>query len=479
MSFSKYLIQTPIVSGAPCLERMLLIGCTNLVEVHQSVGQHKKLVVLMLSGCKNLRILPRKFEMDSLEELILSGCSKVKKLPEFGKTMKCLSLLDLENCKNLLCLPNSIHNLKSLRKLHVSGCSKFSRLPNNINENESLEEIDVSGTAIREITLSKIRLENLKVLSYGGRKELPSKSRDLLLKISKFIRHPNPKELILPPLSSLFALTSLNLSYCNLNDESIHDLGSLTLLQELNLSGNNFVNPPTHCISNLSMLQILTLTDCQRLESLPMLPPNVQSLYTTNCTQLKPLNLDEQMLWKIFESHLHLDQMDYLPELWFIIPGSEIPPWFENQDSFQIDPSQQPYNKLGCDSVTSIKVEVPNHCKSSEWWGIAVCLALESLHMEVSSPSNHHVNELECVYYWVCKAPDREPDPNFPIASKYGSLVYEFNDPYIHILFLTSEHVYPTLSKWGAKPTSIDFLCGESFKALEVNNNEVWVPCNM
>jgi hypothetical protein len=34
------------------------------------------------------------------------------------------------------------------------------------------------------------------------------------------------------------------------------------------------------------------------------LPQNIQSLLQSN-----PLNLDPYMLWKIFESHLHLDQV--------------------------------------------------------------------------------------------------------------------------------------------------------------------------
>lgn len=294
---------------------MLLIGCTNLVEVHKSVGQHKKLVVLYMKGCKNLKTLPTKFEMDSLKELILSGCSKVKKLPEFGSNMKCLSLLNLEDCENLLSLPNSIHNLKSLKKLYISGCTKFSKLPHSMNENEYLEELDLRGTAIRDISLSKIHLENLKELSYGGRKQLANNSGNMLLRISKFRRQQNPKELILPPLSSLLALTSLNLNYCNLNDESIHNLGSLKFLQELDLSGNYFVNPPAYCISDLSMMQKLSFTDCPRLESLPVLPQNVQSFYATNSTQLNPLNLDPQRLWKIFESHLRLDQVRLLKDL--------------------------------------------------------------------------------------------------------------------------------------------------------------------
>ncbi|KAK7276509.1 hypothetical protein RIF29_17649 [Crotalaria pallida] len=165
---SEDLIETPIVSGAPCLQSMLLDSCTNLVKVHQSVGKHKKLVLLSMRNCINLQTFPRKLEMESLEKLILSGCSKVKKLPEFGTNMKCLLELSLENCKNLVRLPRSISNLKSLRRLNISGCSRFSRLP-NMRENESLEELYASGTAIREISSSQVRLENLKEFSFGGK----------------------------------------------------------------------------------------------------------------------------------------------------------------------------------------------------------------------------------------------------------------------------------------------------------------------
>jgi len=221
LSYSEDLIQTPIVSGAPSLERLLLIGCVNLVEVHPSVGQHKRLDLLMLKDCKNLQIMPRKLEMDSLEELILSGCSKLEKLPEFGENMKSLSLLNVENCINLLCLPNSICNLKSLRKLYVSGCSRISTLPDGMNENESLEELDVSGTEITEISSSKVRLEILRELSFGGRKETTPKSQNLLQWISKFMGQSDMHESIVPPLSSLLALESLDLSYRDLTDESI------------------------------------------------------------------------------------------------------------------------------------------------------------------------------------------------------------------------------------------------------------------
>lgn len=310
LSYSEDLIETPIVSGAPSLERLLLIGCINLVEVHPSVGQHKRLVLLLLKDCKNLQIMPRKLELDSLEELILSGCSKIEKLPEFGENMKSLSLLNVENCINLLSLPDSICNLRSLRKLYVSGCSRISTLPDGMNENESLEEVHVSGTDIREIPLC---LEKLRELSFGGRKETTPKSQNLLQWISKFMGQLDMQESMVPPLSSLLALESLDLSYRGLTDESIpSDLGPFSLLKRLDLSGNNFVNPPAQCIISLSMLHTLSFNDCPRLESLPLLPPNLQALYATNCPNLEPFHLVGDTLWKIFESHSHEDPVCFL-----------------------------------------------------------------------------------------------------------------------------------------------------------------------
>lgn len=55
-------------------------------------------------------------------------------------------------------------------------------------------------------------------------------------------------------------------------------------------------------------------------------------------------------------------------------------------------------------------MDVPKDCQLSEWWGIAVYLALEPLNMEESSPSykrpTSYGNEEMCIYYRVCKAPE-------------------------------------------------------------------------
>nr|XP_027186896.1 uncharacterized protein LOC113784849 [Cicer arietinum] len=139
------------------------------------------------------------------------------------------------------------------------------------------------------------------------------------------------------------------------------------------------------------MLHSLIINDCLRFQSLPTLPSNLQCLFTSNCPQMKPLNLDPQMLWKTFESHMNQKEEDR-PHLWVTNPGREIPPWFNNQKVDFIKPFHHPYNKLlSCDSMASIKVEVPDHCQSSKWWGIAICLALEPLTMQHNSSSPSHV----------------------------------------------------------------------------------------
>uniref|UniRef100_A0A2N9GFH7 TIR domain-containing protein n=1 Tax=Fagus sylvatica TaxID=28930 RepID=A0A2N9GFH7_FAGSY len=93
---SPKLVETLDFTKVPVLEKLVLEDCINLPGVHPSIGVHKKLKVVSLKGCKNLKSLPSKFEMESLEILILSGCSKVKKIPEFGGSMECVRELYLD-----------------------------------------------------------------------------------------------------------------------------------------------------------------------------------------------------------------------------------------------------------------------------------------------------------------------------------------------------------------------------------------------
>jgi len=142
--------------------------------------------------------------------------------------------------------------------------------------------------------------------------------------------------------------------------------------------------------------------------------------------------------------------------VWFIIPGKEISKL--NKESALIDPSHHHYNKLCSDSVVSIIVDVPNYCQSSNWWGVAICIALKPLNMQPSSST--HVrpssmgNEETCIYYWASKAPDVEPDFSFPIEPNFGHFAYECSEEkcQVQLIFFVenlSKPLKPRIRKCG------------------------------
>ena len=178
--------ETPDFSKIPILEKLVLEDCINLREIHPSIAVHKKLTLLNLKGCKNLKSLPRKFEIDSLEILILSDCSKIKIIPEFGENMghvtelyldgtaitklptsignlSGLASLNVRECKNLMSLPSTFFNMTWLKDLNLHGCSK---LQENLGRAES---VDVNG----QVASSNAIFETLKKIVFGGFQLLP------------------------------------------------------------------------------------------------------------------------------------------------------------------------------------------------------------------------------------------------------------------------------------------------------------------
>ncbi|KAI9077057.1 hypothetical protein K1719_040985 [Acacia pycnantha] len=399
LSHSKDLIKTPNFDRIPNLEKLILEACSNLVEIHQSLGHHQKLVVVDLKDCRKLKTLPRKFEMNHLETFVLSGCSKVIKLPDFGKEMERLFKLDLEgtaiaklpqslgnliglielnlkNCKMLVCLPYNVCKLKALKIIKMSGCSELSRLPENLTENEALEELDLSCIAIKGLSLCEYNGEGQSSSSWS--------CFSLLQRPTKFM--------LLPSLSSLI---ELNLYCCNLRDGSLpDDISQLSSLKRLLLGGNNFIDLPSGLISNLSKLQVINLYGCPWLRSLPQLPSNPLAIVAIGCSSMRHCG-NSQHLWDFIESfqpqqvlnhgevfdlnlkyaittlgsRIHIDFFRQSTRV-LIIQGSEVPSWFYNQNYFDDKEFSHP-------NVSFLISISPHYCDSSEWWGIAICLVIE------------------------------------------------------------------------------------------------------
>ena len=268
LSHSQHLTKTPDFSGAPNLKILILEGCTSLVEVHPSIGFHKKLIFLNLDGCKNLKSFSSSIHMESLQILTLSGCFKLNKFPEVQGNMEHLpelslegtaikglpssienlsglALLNLKDCKSLKSLPSSIFKLKSLKTLILSNCSRLKKLLEIQENKESLMELFLDGSAILKLALSIGHLNGLVSLNLTNCKKLASLPQSIC---------------------ELSSIRILDLCGCSELKELPDDLGSLQCLVELKADGSGIQEVPPS-INLLTNLQVLSLAGCKGAKS--------------------------------------------------------------------------------------------------------------------------------------------------------------------------------------------------------------------
>ncbi|KAI9112936.1 hypothetical protein K1719_016050 [Acacia pycnantha] len=118
LSNCKFLQQIPDLSGAANLTELWLDDCTNLIEIHNSVGCLNKLRELSAMGCKNLKIFPSRLRLTSLEHLNLFGCSSLHTFPIISIMMKEMQTLELDRT-SITELPSSVCNLIGLETLSM------------------------------------------------------------------------------------------------------------------------------------------------------------------------------------------------------------------------------------------------------------------------------------------------------------------------------------------------------------------------
>ncbi|KAI5423017.1 hypothetical protein KIW84_046142 [Lathyrus oleraceus] len=121
LSHSKYLRRTPDFSKSPNLEKLIMKDCPNLCEVHQSIGDLNRLLLINLKDCKSLGDLPKKiYQLKSLKTLIISGCSKIDKLEEDIVHMESLTTLIAKDTA-IKEVPCSIVRSKSIGYISLCG----------------------------------------------------------------------------------------------------------------------------------------------------------------------------------------------------------------------------------------------------------------------------------------------------------------------------------------------------------------------
>ncbi|KAI9073763.1 hypothetical protein K1719_044260 [Acacia pycnantha] len=237
---SKVLEELPDFSRAPNLEIVSLKNCRNLCSVHPSILSLPKLVSLDLTFCFQLKSLHSNNHSKSLKHLKLGGCYD---LEEFLLSSSELKILNL-NCTRVktLILPSGGFN--KLEELHT-------------------------GSFLKSFQINECCLTSLKVLSFGGMKEVSNK-RIL--------------EILFDSLHSLEILYLRSLVVSNIPD----NISALPLLKILSLEGSSVMSLPTS-IKNLSNLKQLLLRNCRWLRSLPELPPSITHLDVSECISLETI----------------------------------------------------------------------------------------------------------------------------------------------------------------------------------------------
>nr|KYP65908.1 TMV resistance protein N [Cajanus cajan] len=269
LSRCELLKKIPDMSGAPNLKELYLDHCSNLVEVHDSIGFLEKLEYLNLDDCTSLRILPCGMNLTSLKNMYLRNCTSLTSFPEIlGKMENIRSLylcgsgisglpfsignlvglkfLGLNECKWLLELPSSIFMLPRLRTLHADYCERLAQVQN--------------GEGQGQVTMSSS-------VNYVDFHHCYHLTDQFLCTVIPWLHN----------------VTDLSLSYSN-----------ITILPS--------------SISVCLSLKTLNLNGCKELREIRGLPPNIKNLSAINCTSLSSKSnemLQNQVFYLCFEIFSH------------------------------------------------------------------------------------------------------------------------------------------------------------------------------
>ncbi|XP_030513104.2 disease resistance protein RPV1-like [Rhodamnia argentea] len=327
--------KTPKFSFHENLERLILEGCENLVQIDPSISHLKKLVFLNLKYCHSLRKLPDEMgALESLRELLLDDTS-IEEIPEW-RSMKKLEILSLDTCTSLnrfslvgctasaakLSLvdsrltqfPKSIENFNSLIELDLSW-STIEELPDSIGNMKNLKVLKMGNSSVKKLPSAIGMLEKLEELEVGGPNfggEIPGNIgklrflRTLVLKGTRISVLPRlPESLItlyfytfsmetMPDLSNLLNLTTLQLQVFRMGPSKLEEspspwwIGRLRMLKFLDLYTSRIITLSSD-LTLLSQLKQLQL-QCRNLQCLPRLPTNLSYLAIKFCRRIKTTN---------------------------------------------------------------------------------------------------------------------------------------------------------------------------------------------
>jgi hypothetical protein len=265
----------------------------------QACHTFTRLQHLNLSGCSNLRQLPRSIcSISSLQALTLCDCSALVELPDEDYLSKKITHLDLGGCSSLANLPSGIFNLKLLQELNLTGCSSLWQLPHPLKGQgyalPRLEKLLLEGCeSLQQLPDAICCLPSLQELSLKGCVQiwrLPDEGYKLGKLHTLDLQDCSCLRMLPSGICRVKSLRVLLLDGCTALYKLPESFGNLTSLEVLSLQGCSNLAYLPDAFGELESLQTLRLDNC-KLSQLPDSCRYLQSLrqFTYSGSQLDEL----------------------------------------------------------------------------------------------------------------------------------------------------------------------------------------------
>ncbi|KAL3750033.1 hypothetical protein ACJRO7_011073 [Eucalyptus globulus] len=292
---------TPDLSAFTQLKILILSNCDGLEHLHPSIGKLTSLVSLDLTSCRSLKKLPEEVgELKNLKELLLDY-SGVAKIPLSIASLRKLEKLSAYCCVSLREIPSSIGDLQNLQCLDLKDCDKLQSLPELPS---SLQHLNLGCCdklrSLPELPSSLQRLELRGCKELRSQPELPSSLQHLDLRFCDKLRSlpklPSLQHLDLRGCDELQLLPELPSSLQHVDLSGCNEFGSLPELPlGLSYLWISCQSPRLPQLSRLIHLEKLHLQRCHLLVDIPELSSRLLNLCVEECNKLTSLWLSRLM----------------------------------------------------------------------------------------------------------------------------------------------------------------------------------------
>ncbi|RXI06303.1 hypothetical protein DVH24_018345 [Malus domestica] len=304
----KFLEKIPDLSGSPNIEYLDLQGCTNLVEVDDSIGFLDKLVTLNLMGCSRLKRFAPRLRLRSLKRLYLHGCTRLESFPKIEDEMESLTHLDIQK-SGIRELPSSIAYLTGLAELLAMECENLTGT--SLHHLYGLQHL--FGVYFNECpklgTFGKNKMKFDELSSSSTESQLLS--TDLEISQDKCSTYAFPTYIIFILKDAIYQKVISFLPDC---------ISKFVNLERLNLRGCKRLRKTPQSLP--PKLYKLYLDDCTSLEKISKLPPELHVLHLSNCFRLCGHGVAKLENSLLNEGSLRRSKLEV------IYPGNEVPKWF-------------------------------------------------------------------------------------------------------------------------------------------------------